>query len=38
MGDIVVKLPLFLQEHFQLYGEQIKDIKKIICQLIQVII
>ena len=37
MGDIVVKLP-FLQVLFQLYGEQTKDIKKIICLLIQVTI
>ena len=37
MGDIVVKLPLPLAL-FQPFGEQTKDIKKIICQLILVII
>ena len=37
MGDIVVKLPL-PPGTFPTFGEQIKDIKKIICQLILVII
>ena len=37
MGDIVVKLP-FLQELSQLYGMLMKDIKKLICQTMKVII
>ena len=38
MGDIVVKLTSCLQELFQHFGMQIKDMKKTICQIIKVTI